>query len=62
MRNALFQRAVAPVSQLIEIDLFEDPEGETFRSMNVPGGLKRVVVSTPCRSAKARREVALVAR
>jgi hypothetical protein len=28
---------------LLEIDLFEDPEGEIFHSMKVPGGLKRLV-------------------
>src|ERR1700742_424247 len=43
MLNPIFQRAFASVSQFFEIDLFEDPEGETFGPMNVPGGLKRLV-------------------
>jgi hypothetical protein len=43
MRNPLLQRALAPVGQFIELDLFEAPEGEAFGPMNVPGGLKRLV-------------------
>ena len=43
MRNPLLERAFAPVGQLLEIDLFEDLEGETFGAVNVPGGLKRLV-------------------
>ncbi len=30
MLNPFFQRALASVSQLLEVDLLEDPEGETF--------------------------------
>src|SRR5580704_18797850 len=43
MRNPLLERALTPVGQLLEIDLFEDLEGEAFGPMNVPGGLKRPV-------------------
>jgi hypothetical protein len=43
MLNPLLEGTLAPVSQLLEIDLFEDLEGETFRPMSVPGGLKRLV-------------------
>src|ERR1700677_1173453 len=43
MRDPLLERALATVGQLLQIDLFEDPEGETFGPMKVPGGLKRLV-------------------
>src|SRR3984885_12350564 len=43
VRNALLERALTPIRKLLEIDLFEDPEGETFGPMKVPGGLKRPV-------------------
>src|SRR6185437_9794618 len=43
MLNPFLERALAPISQLLEIDLFQDPEGETFCAVRVPGGLKRPV-------------------
>jgi hypothetical protein len=43
VRNPFFQRALAPIRKFIEIDLFEDLEGETFGPVNVSGGLKRPV-------------------
>src|ERR1700728_1561081 len=43
VRNPLLERALAPIRKLLEIDLFEDPEGETFGPMKVPSGLKRAV-------------------
>jgi hypothetical protein len=43
MLNPFFQRALATIRKFIEIDLFEDPEGEIFGPMKVPGGLKRPV-------------------
>jgi hypothetical protein len=55
MLNPLLERAFAPVGQLLEIDFFENLEAETFGAVKVPGGLKRLFVSTPCRSANVRR-------
>src|SRR6185437_1043391 len=43
MLNPFLERALAPISQLLEIDLFQDPEGDTFGAVGVPGGLKRPV-------------------
>jgi hypothetical protein len=43
MGNPFLERALAPVSQFIEIDLFENLEGETVGAVEVPGGLKRLV-------------------
>src|SRR5579871_2973309 len=43
MLNPFFQRAFAPISQLLEIELVEDPEGESFGPVRVPGGLERPI-------------------
>src|SRR5580692_2170178 len=43
MLNPLLERAFPSIGQLLEIDLFDDPEGETVGPMKVPGGLKRPV-------------------
>src|SRR3984957_3813525 len=55
MRYPLLEGTLAPVSQLLEIDLFEDLEGETFRPMGVPGGLKRLVPLDALPHANERR-------
>ena len=55
MRNPLLERALAPVSEFIEVDLLEDPEGEAFCAMKVPGGLKRLVRLDALLSANVRR-------
>src|SRR5580692_4497858 len=43
MLNPLLERAFPSIGQLLQIDLFDDPEGETVGALKVPGGLKRFV-------------------
>jgi hypothetical protein len=43
MRDPLLERALAAVRKLLEIDFFEDFEGETLGAVSIPGGLKRFV-------------------
>ena len=54
--NPLFQRALAPIRKLLEVDLLEDPEGESFRAHGmVQADWSARFVSTPWRSANERR-------